>query len=265
MKIKHLIILISIGLFLITLPISILGQQSRARITNVDFNQEGQTLVITYNIINHKAGEKFDVWVKIRTVSGREITPYALSGDVGRGISGGYGKRIVWDMANDNVEIVEEGTVEILAKSTYMAVVKPPKDKSNRRSVGAALGLSLIWPGAGTTYAKKGGAYWLFGMVGYGLVAGSIVMNNSASKAYDNYLVETDSEERQNYYDKADSQDKNSKYLIYGAAGVWAINLIWSAAAAASENKKYIGTSVMVYPQYDPVYKTAMVTMRFKL
>lgn len=241
--------------------------QSKATIDNVNFFQDGDNIIIKYDILKAKSNENFTIWVEVYSFKGRTITPKSLLGDVGNYVTGGKGKEIIWNVKGDNISLDEEISIEVFGKPNVSATeyVKDPKITVDRKvSVPAAMGLSLILPGLGNTYAKKGGAYWLMGLAGYGLVAGSIILNNSAYNAYEAYQEETSYKDRKDFYDEAEKKDKMSKYMIYGAAGIWAINLIWTGVQAANVNKKYRESKVMVYPVYDPVHRSAGVNLAIK-
>ena len=89
--------------------------QSKAKIENIDFYAEGANLVITYDIVKAEPNETFNIWVKITTVSGKEIIPNSVTGDVGNGVTGGPNKRILWDMQSDNAQLNEE--IEVIGSS----------------------------------------------------------------------------------------------------------------------------------------------------
>ncbi|GAJ14051.1 unnamed protein product, partial [marine sediment metagenome] len=63
--------------------------ESKAKIQNVDFKLVNEQLIITYNLVNTKPREKFNISVNIFTVTGKEIDAQAFSGDVSSDISGG--------------------------------------------------------------------------------------------------------------------------------------------------------------------------------
>jgi len=114
---KHLIffILIIVMGFYLILPRSALSQ-SGAKVENINFYAEGSKLVVTYDIVKAKPGETFDVWIKVVTTSGKEISPIALTGNIGSGNTGGTGKKITWDVEADRVTLDEEFSVEVFAK-----------------------------------------------------------------------------------------------------------------------------------------------------
>ena len=70
------------------------------QILNVKAGQEGKTLVITYDLTGAKSGQTFDVSVYFSTDGGATFGQALnnISGQVGKEITGGYGKKIVWDV-----------------------------------------------------------------------------------------------------------------------------------------------------------------------
>ena len=239
------ILLITGSFFLITINQKIYGQ-SAAKIENIKFDAEGSKLAITYDIVKYKEGETFEIWVKIVTASGKTIVPVTMYGDVNKGVSGGTGKRIVWDVEADNAALDEEFTVEVYGKSDGKSSAsgakepekeKPEKVQGQGISVGGALALSAILPGLGNRVVKGSGAQWLLGVAGYGCIAGSIILNRSAYNAYEDYKIEDDPGKRDDYFSKAESNDKISRYLIYGAAAIWVSDLVWTGLQASKARK----------------------------
>nr|NQU88937.1 hypothetical protein [Bacteroidota bacterium] len=229
--------------------------QSKANVENVDFNLEGENLVITYDISKVKSGETFNVSVNITTASGSKINAFALSGDIGPGVYGGKYKRIVWDLVKDNVYIDDEIAVEVIATSEITS--KPV-------SVGGALLRSLVLPGWGNMYAKGGGAYWLMGVVGYGAVAGAVMMNNKAYNTYEDYKNSDVPSERDQLYNDADQYYKNQKVLMLGAAAIWAVDLIWTGIQAGNVNARARNSKVSMGYYYNPVVRQPMFTLTYK-
>ncbi|MBN2174739.1 MAG: hypothetical protein JW731_11445 [Bacteroidales bacterium] len=219
--------------------------QSKARIENIDFYAEGANLVVTYDIVKAEAGETFNIWMKVTTVSGKEIIPSSVSGDVGNGVTGGPNKRILWDMQSDNAQINEEIEVEVLARSDQSEASKTEKEKEPKAkteksgiSVGGAMVVSALLPGLGRTLAKGGGSQWLLGVVGYGCVAGTIVMNNMAYNAYEDYKISLTTEDRDDNFKKAENFELYSKIFLGAAATIWVIDIIATGVVASKERKK---------------------------
>jgi len=74
-----------------------------SRIENTTLELSRDQLIIKYDI---SGTEPIDiVWVEITTLSGTKINARALSGDVGSKIKAGNGKRIIWDMKKDNIDL----------------------------------------------------------------------------------------------------------------------------------------------------------------
>jgi hypothetical protein len=123
--------------------------QSRAEIRKIDFMVRNDSLFVTYDIDKADKLERFNIALKITTKSGRNLTPYSLSGDVGTNIPGGKAKQIVWDISKDNVAINEEIAVELLAT--------PLGNNVKFVSRGKAVLLSAVVPGLGLTKLNNGG------------------------------------------------------------------------------------------------------------
>lgn len=245
--------------------------QSKAEITHVDFYQDGETLVIVYDIINYKSNETFDIWVKIYKASGGELTPASITGDLGKGVKGGKGNRIVWDMGADNVQLDEEIFVEVLGKSSFAGAAKPParveepKVRGDKKvSVVGCMAFSALLPGLGNNVAKGGGAYWLIGVAGYGMVAGAIIMNGAAYNNMEDYRKEGDPATRDDLYSTAESQRSLSNVLGILAINVWALDILWTGLQAGKVNRKYRERNLSWNCYYNPVHKAPMVGVHYR-
>ena len=244
--------------------------QSNARIENTDFYQDGSNLIITYDIVKAKAGETFNIWVKVTGDSGTEIIPSAVSGDVGKGVPGGSDKRVIWDMETDNAFIDEEISVEIFARSEGVKQsgteekVIVPKTEGSGISVIGAMGLSVILPGLGNRVAKGSGAQWLLGVVGYGCIAGSVVMNNSAYNTYEDYKVATTPQERDDLFNQAKTQNTVSKVFLGAAIIIWAGDLLWTGLQAGSVRKKAGKSDVSFISSFDPYTKRPLFGINYR-
>jgi hypothetical protein len=237
--------------------------QSDAMIENIDFYAEGENLVIKYDIVNAKSSELFEIWIKLTTESGKVIMPKSTTGDVGSDVAGGPNKRIVWDLKTDEIKIAEAFDVEVFARSNYVEPkeVRPKKDGVG---VGTAVLLSAILPGLGKTIAKGSGAQWMWGVVGYGCIAGSIVMNNNAYNALEDYRNADNPEERDDYFTEAENYDLYSKIFLGTAATIWVIDLI-TTATTASKLRKQKNNKYSINYTVDPFSGKPLIglTMRF--
>jgi len=240
--------------------------QSKARIENIDFNLVGNNIVITYDIINHAPGEKFDIDIEIFTESGKKLDAKSLSGDIGKDIVGGRGKSVTWGFQNDNADLTDGIYVEVNATSDLKPVVeKKPKPVGEGGSLGGAFVKSVVFPGWGNS-GISGGPYWLMGFVGYGCIAGSYLMNNQADQSYKKYLDEkTDINKRDNYFSDAESKDQLSKLLFGVGAVVWVTDLtilLIKGNNPRTYSYNSNGTNPFVGYTIDPISKNPMISFR---
>ncbi len=101
---KLLIILITI-----MLQTSVFAQ----KIENVKSTQKGQNIEITYNITGSISKQKFNVKVYCSTDGGKTYrsTLKSVTGDVGSNITGGYNKKIVWNVLKDTIILQSKNVV----------------------------------------------------------------------------------------------------------------------------------------------------------
>jgi hypothetical protein len=262
MKKKSLLVLLLFIIYYVFLSISGYGQ-SKARIENIDFNLVGENIVITYDIADYASGEKFDIEIEVFSESGKKLEARSLAGDVGRDIAGGKGKSVTWDFQNDNADLTEGIYVEVNAISHLVPEVK---EKPERRggSLGGALIKSIVFPGWGNS-SISGGPYWLMGFAGYGCMAGSYLMNQQASQCYDDYLLASDTDERDNLFNDAESKNQLSKILFGAGAIVWVTDITILLIKGnnprtytynSSETNPLIGYTI------DPISKKPMLSIR---
>lgn len=256
---------------LLFVPGKQLVAQSKAGIFNVDFTVNRDSLIVTYDILKSKFSERFNITFTVKAITGKTYSPKTVYGDIGNNVFGGKGKRIIWEIAKDNVLIDEEIFVEVhgqpvfeteqvVQKEEPAPVTNNWDDGSRTFSKGGALALSAILPGLGITKQKEGGAYWLLSIATYGLAAGGIILNASSSSTYDKYTAATTAEERNSLYDKALSQNKTGNILIYSAIGVWVGNMVWTLL---TPNK--IKTTGFSYGgTVDPVGHKPLLCLRYK-
>lgn len=249
--------------------------QSAAKIDNIRFDAEGSKLVITYDITKYKEGETFEIWVKIITVSGKTIVPASVIGDVNKGVSGGTGKRIVWDAEADNSMIEEEFSVEVYGRSESRKEGSIPKEtpkdkpmevKSERTgiSVPGAMAFSLLLPGLGNRIAKGQGAQWLLGIGGYACIAGSVVMNNAAYNSYEDYKNAETATERDDLFAQSKSQNNASRLFAGLALGIWVGDLIWTGIQAGKLRRQSSKPAISFNCYYDPFFEKPLVGFHYR-
>ncbi|MCF8367741.1 MAG: hypothetical protein K9G76_01770 [Bacteroidales bacterium] len=257
-------------IFLFCFSPAFVNAQSSASIENIDFFAEGNNLVITYDIAKAKTGETFEIWAKVVMVSGNVIIPNSISGDIGPGVIGGANKRIIWDVQADNANLNEEFHVEVFARSGEKTnqtsqTEKPTKIKTKKEgiSAGGAMLLSAVLPGLGKTVANHGGAHWMWGVIGYSCVAGTIVMNNQAYNAYEEYKLATTAEDRDDYFQQAEDNDLYSKVFLGTAATIWIVDII-TTGVYASKKRKQKNSNFSMHYSFDPFSGKPLVGFNYK-
>lgn len=235
--------------------------QTEAKIINIDFNLVGEDIVITYDIINYAPGEKFDVTIEVITESGKNLGARSLKGDVGRNITGGKNKTVTWDFKNDNIKLTEGIYVEVIAES--LLVIEKPKPVK-RKSLGGAFVKSLVFPGWGNS-SISGGPYWLFGVAGYGCVAGSAIFNNQSHQSLEDYKIALDIDRRDQLFSDAESQNQLSAILMAGAAAIWVTDItILLIKGNNPKNLSYKQKEAVPKLGYtiDPISKSPLMTLK---
>jgi len=261
--------------------------------TKVDLNKEQQIMVITYDLINALPSDKFVVWLDITNSSSQRFEAKSVVGDIGNDVGGGLSKRIIWDLKGDNANIAESYIVKVRAMPQSKNAIEP-KDNQVKKddktkvpdkktveanydpiildnqtksagnvNAGKIIVQSIVMPGWGLTTLNDGKPYWIMGIAGYGCIAASLLNNRNAVTNYDKYLITKDITQRESLYKDWDNQNRLSKVAAAGAAGIWVLNLIITAAQLSSDKttgfnqqpqKFYLGTSV------EPMTKTPMVS-----
>ena len=109
---------------------------SQSRITNVDFRTTPDNQIkITYDLSGYPSDARFTVWVKVSLDNGRsyELIPKSLTGDVGKSVSPGRNKKIIWDVFQDTpVLIAGNMVIAVMAKENARRVPKKKTAKQTR-------------------------------------------------------------------------------------------------------------------------------------
>jgi len=249
-----------------------LTAQTKARIDNVDFFAEADQIVISYDIINSQPDETFYIWIQVQTASGKLINAKSTSGDIGKGVAGGFGKSIEWNYKLDQLDLNEEISIEVFAtaeipgkKTEDPAAKTPPATISGTRniSVGKAMLFSALLPGLGKVYVKGHGANWLLGVAGYGLITGYVLMNHAAYNNLEDYRASTDPDERDNLYSTAQGQAVVSYVCAGGAIAIWVIDFI-TTGVKAGKARKAAQSRVNFNLNYDLHFKAPIVGFTYK-
>ncbi len=231
--------------------------QSKVSISKPRLSYFNDTLVIIFDITNCNDAI-FEVEPRITTSGGKVINASGLSGDTGENVSCGSNKKIIWSLAKDDISLNEEIEVQIIAEQLMINIQEGGRDKQEVKEGGDRvraeaelktmpsdltataysraniMASSVIFPGLGQKKASRKGAPLLLGVIGYGSLAASGYFFYDYNKKYDQYLEAMTVIESKRLFDESDKSYKTARNLIYGAAGIWAINLIWSAVIPSS-------------------------------
>lgn len=257
MKLKFLIIT---GIVIITIANFLNAQvivDSHAEIKNVDFNLVEDQLVITYDLINARANEKYIVTVSIFTESGKKVDAKTFTGAIGENITGGYGKRIVWDISRDIAYLNDKIYVELEAVHQNPKIIQPT-------SKGKAILLSTFYPGWGSSKTTLKGYHTIKGVLGYGCIAGSFYYRYISNQSYTDYRNSSSTTERNDYYDQALKEDKASKILLSTAGAIWLLDYVTILAAPNHSQQKGFKSEIVYFgPSFNPVMNCAGIFLKY--
>jgi len=251
------------------------AQKTKAQIKNVNFELVNDNLIITYDIIKYKPGEKFKVWVDVYTALENKIKAKSLTGDVDDDVVGGSRKKIVWDIKKDDIQLDNDIYIVVSANPQIDAITASSLKSGSTASMGKWLLLSSAYPGWGdhkmqlnqrNQRSKKG--YWLIGAAAYGLVASSIIFNRTAASRYDDYRVSTDMDKRNDLYSSAVANKQLSAIFITAAVTIWVADLTWliikgkkkSPPLGGGFRRGYKGVSLGY--KYNPVIGKSLLSAR---
>ncbi|MCP4310822.1 MAG: hypothetical protein GY790_06130 [Bacteroidetes bacterium] len=266
-QLTNLRLFLQIILFLICINFNGYGQDT-ADISTPSLQLIGDKVSIRYDINSHSNNNQYNIWIKVYDSNGNSLNARSLTGDIGHKVDGGKGKEIIWDPKADNIALDEGISVEVFAElEESIPVTKTDKSTSNHAQVKTAsiMVQSLLFPGIGLSRVT-GKPHWIKGVVGYGCIGGSIVLNRMAHSTYTNeYLSASDITDRELRYEKSISQDNLSKTLAYSAIGVWIIDIAWNVLGVAKLNNKSSSAqnSITVEPYYEFELKAPMVALRY--
>ncbi|MBI5220103.1 MAG: hypothetical protein HY958_14340 [Bacteroidia bacterium] len=213
MKINNFLILI-----LLCLPFNSLQAQT-ARISNVNFDYNGQNIVITFDISGGEKTDRFNILPEIYKSNGDKIPALSFEGDV-KSVSAGNQKKILWNYKKDGVELDNHVSVKLSAN------IQP------EIQLGKHLLKSAIYPGWGDYKLREGKHYFLYGVVGYGCMGTSAFMGLKALTSFNNYSTATTASVANNYYNQAISQRTAALSFVGAAAIIWAVDMIFVAKRA---------------------------------
>jgi hypothetical protein len=210
--------------------------QENFKISKPEPTFSNNTLIIKYDITGCGSGEFVNIKLIVLNSKGDTLRPVYISGDIGLRVNCGFGKTIVWDLARDKVKIDED--IQIIIKGekfvpAISTIVVPEQKKITRGNILLSSG---IIPGLGQKKASGKPVYLVFSGLVYGSLGASCYYNFIKSKQLKKDYLAASGTQRDDMYIKWENSYNRTKYFIYGAAGAWAVNLIWSAVIPIKEN-----------------------------
>lgn len=232
--------------------------ESQAKIDNIDFTLSDNKVIITYDLLNAKRQERFDIQVSIYKAStDTRINAKTFSGDL-YNLAGGKGKTIIWQLAEDLTYLDEN--IYVLLEATHLNPVTIPYTGKK-----TAYLQSTAFPGWGTSKMTLNNYHLVKGVAAYSLIALSIKSNYDAGNYYDKYQNATEANERDDYYKKAENSYRNSFYFIGGAAAIWLGEYLWLYLAPNKTDAQNMPQKkVSLYYNHNPETNTPALTLTYK-
>ena len=202
----------AILLIFLIFPLLALNAQygTKAQLKNIDFELIDDKVIITYDLINAKPKELFDIKVEIFSSGGHKIEAQTFEGDFSD-IKKGKKKQIKWYIGEDYVNFEDNIYVELTALHKNHMVI-------NRVSRLEALGKSTLWPGWGSAQTTLKKSNYIKGVFAYGFLGTSAVFYN-LSKDEMWRATQSNDEGRTDYYRKNAGFYEDLSYISLGVAG----------------------------------------------
>jgi hypothetical protein len=175
-------------------------------------------LTISYDIIDGLTDDKYFVWVEVVDSDGKILKASNIWGDVGKNISAGNDRKIIWIPEDDSLS----------GEKIFVQVKAERYVKSYDRNT--MLLRSAVLPGWGETRVSNGKPWWLSSFAVYGMLAGSYLYHQRYHKYYDSYRVEENPETRAGYFKISQNSVNVSTAMLYASLSLWISNLIWVTA-----------------------------------
>jgi hypothetical protein len=225
-------------------------------------------LNISYDIINSKPGERYNISLEITDSKGSIINAQSYSGDIGQDVEGGSNKKIIWNFTSDNVK--DEVNIYIKIVITKNQKLREPEETAKPTqayTTGKLTVQSIILPGLGLSKLNNRKPYWIMGVAGYGLIAGSIIYNGASKSNYENFLNSNHPQQEASYHKKYENQNTISVACAIGAATIWIADLIVVIRSSSKQKDSSVSNkknNLSLIPEYKFNYKTPVLTLTYK-
>lgn len=247
--------LYSIGCFITMLAINLgVHGQPVASIRNTDISLDNDRIIVTYDLVDAKPGEKFEVWLRITGADGVLIQGRSFSGDIGRNIEGGNGLVIYWNFEKDHITLSDEISIQVMAELLETKELTYIK----------ALALSTVVPGWGLAKIEDRKLYTLIGLAGYGSVAAGLYYTFRSKSTYTEYGNSSEIIERNSLYNDYISQKNTGEIFGWSAAAIWVADIVWMSlrfGRAKDNPQAFISRRIHLGYSYCPASGTPLVSM----
>lgn len=240
-----------------SLAVEITYSQTAAEIDNTSLEIDRGRLIISYDLVNTRPDERFNVWVSISRSSGQEIKPRNISGHVGHNIVGGKGLNIVWDYEGEGINMDDEVNIQVMAELITVHNLRIEK----------VLIKSVVFPGWGLYEMDKVSPYLLVGVAGYSTLTTALIYNGKSNNTYDEYTDSDEPTERAALYDDFTKQYNLSRALGITTAAIWVLDLGWSAVRYIGKTSKLnasLDRNIHIGYDYDAYGQVPMLSLRYK-
>jgi hypothetical protein len=205
-----------------------ISSQTSARIDNTKLEIDNGRLIISYDLVNTKPNERFNVWIDISKSSGEEIKAKNISGHIGKNIIGGKGLNIIWNFESEGIDYEGNINVQVMAELVTVHNLK----------IERILIKSAVLPGWGLYDIEKINPYLLIGVAGYGSLAAAFIYYGKSNSTYDKYLESNKINERESLYNDFTRQQNAIKIFGISAAAIWIIDIGWATVKYMNKTGK---------------------------
>jgi hypothetical protein len=223
-----------LSLLILIFSFTTISLQAQVKISRPDLSYVNNTLTIKYDITGCKTGQFVDVSLIIISSKSDTIRPGSVTGDIGTMVNCGPGKTISWNVIRDNVKIDDDIEVMLLGKENAPTVSNASALEKENVARGKVMALSAVIPGLGQKIASGKPVYLALSGVVYGAAGASALFFVQKNKYYDDYLNASGTEADE-LFNKSEKSYSMAKYMMFGAAGAWVANMIWSAVIPIKE------------------------------
>jgi len=226
-------------------------------------------IYITYEILKSTQYEQYNVRIEITNEEGKLINTKNIYGDIGSRISGGNQKNIIWNYTKDQIDISKELYFQIYATKTAGPNEEPIKNpqQTENFNMPVLIAQSLALPGWGLSRLSNGKPYWIMGLLGYGCIAGSVILNRSAADTFTNYLSPSKNDYVPDLYANSVRQDNFSEILAYSALGIWIGDLVWTFVKASKMKNSHIKSGkggITLGTGYESISGAPLVVLKYQ-